>query len=221
MSLLSCYFFGTAFLSQPVLWFVSILSTWGSMSAWTEARITQMSCRKSYQRVNIKVIFQRSSWLYGILLLAGGNLFTVKNGSFILFLSFCLEWCRTAVYSLEDRNWNAARVIWSLHSMYSHMCQVFAEAEMRRWGWWRGWQSKRSWVGIDADGGTRYTTVLLCFSLCLSSSAFFFFFLSSRKASTLFQYRRAKQISHMDMYANLGDDEATLWGLNRHCDDVN
>lgn len=37
----------------------------------------------------------------------------------------------------------------------------------------------------------------------------------------MFQYRRAQQVSHMDMYANLGDDEAILWGLNRHCDDVN
>lgn len=44
---------------------------------------------------------------------------------------------------------------------------------------------------------------------------------SSPVQETQFQYRRAKQISHMDMYANLGDDEAILWGLNRACDDVN
>lgn len=63
--------------------------------------------------------------------LAGSNLFTVKNGS-SFFVSFCLEWCKAAIYSLEDSNWNAAKVIWSLYSMYSHMCQDFAEAEMRR-----------------------------------------------------------------------------------------
>lgn len=30
-----------------------------------------------------------------------------------------------------------------------------------------------------------------------------------------FNIERAEQISHMDMHANLGDDEAILWGLNR------
>lgn len=48
------------------------------------------------------------------------------------FPSFCLEWYKEAIYSLEDGNWNAARVIWSLSSMYSHMCQDLAEGEMRR-----------------------------------------------------------------------------------------
>lgn len=38
---------------------------------------------------------------------------------------------KVAVYSLEDSIWTAARVIWSPYSMYSHMCQDAAEAEMR------------------------------------------------------------------------------------------
>lgn len=118
-----------------------------------------MSCRKSYQHMNIKVIFHWLYWLHGILLLAQSNLFTVRNGSCILFLSFSLEWCTAAIYSLEYSNWSAARVIWSLHSTYSHMCQDLAEEEIRRWGWLRGWQSKRSRVWIDADGGRHHTIV--------------------------------------------------------------
>ena len=33
------------------------------------------------------------------------------------------------------------------------------------------------------------------------------------KKTTELSYRRSKQISHMDMYANLGDDEDILWGF--------
>lgn len=146
-----------------MLWFVSISSTRGSV--WTAARIFQMSCRKSYRHMNIKVVFQWLLWLYGISLGARSNLLAVKNGSCILFLPFCLKWSKAAVYSLEDSSWNAARVIWSLYSMYSHMCQDFAATETMRWGWLRGWQSKRSGFGIDRDGGTRHAAFFLfvCF----------------------------------------------------------
>lgn len=38
----------------------------------------------------------------------------------------------------------------------------------------------------------------------------------------LLQYQSSKQISHMDMFGNLGDDEAILWALNSLYDnDVN
>lgn len=82
--------------------------------------------------------------------------------------------------------------------MYSHMCQDAAEAEMRAieritikevmgWNWGR-WRNTTLFV---------LSIIFPCFP---------------RKASTLFQWRSSKRISRMDMYVNLGDDEAILWG---------
>lgn len=160
-----------------------------------------MSCRKSYQHININVIFWWLLRLYGILSITQSNLFTVRNGRRILFLSFCLKWCKAAIYGLEDGNWNAARVIWCLSSMYSHMCQDLADGEMRRWGWLRGWQSKRSRVWIDADGRARRMTAFLA---------------GARVGKTLRRFlpfpRNVSKRLRSDMYANLGDDEDILWG---------
>lgn len=54
-------------------------------------------------------------------------------------------------------------------------------------------------------------------SLYLTLFSFLFFFLPppQEKQRHSFNIERAEQISHMDMLANLGDDEAILWGLNR------
>lgn len=93
--------------------------------------------------------------------------------------------------------------------MYSHMCQDLAEGEMRRWGWLRGWQSKRSRICIDADRRTRSPT--LHFAWARQRKTRRRFFLSPRKVST--QIWNRWWISHMDVYANLGGDEDILWGF--------
>lgn len=137
-------------------------------------------------------------WCVDRLRFAPSNLFTVRNGSCIFF-SRALPWVVQSSNSLEDSNWSAARIMCSLYSMYSHMCQDLAE-EMRGL---RGWQSKRSRVWIDADGDNRvfFTRAHLLQTLHLF---FVFCFLSPSP-------RRSKETSRMDMYANLGDDEAIVW----------
>lgn len=52
-------------------------------------------------------------------------------------------------------------------------------------------------------------------SLSLYLTLFFFLPPPQEKQRRGFNIERAEQISHMDMHANLGDDEAILWGLNR------
>lgn len=81
--------------------------------------------------------------------------------------------------------------------MYSHMCQDFATAAMR--------VIER--MTIKELTTEEHAAQLFCVHLFRIQALFLA--ISPRKSTPL-RYGRAEQISHMDMYANLGDDEAML-----------
>lgn len=72
---------------------------------------------------------------------------------------------------------------------------------MRDEGDWEG--DNQRGHGFELMQMEKRNRFFICLKLCI------IFFLYKKE----FKYRRPKQISSMDMYANLGDEEDTLWGF--------
>lgn len=181
--------------------------------------------------MNIEVIAAgRLFRQYGILLLAASNLLTGRNGSCILSSPILPRVVRSG--NIWFRRWqlerSQAHLVHTLH-VQSHVPRLCwsGDEKMRviermaikgvRGRNWHRWRNTAH-NGFLFPSLSVFLQELICLKLFLFTSPFFLFFIlfpPHEKQRHGFNIERAEQISHMDMHANLGDDEAILWGLNR------
>lgn len=182
-----------------------------------------------FRHMNIEV--RAAGWLfrqYGILLLAANNLLRVRNGSCILSSPILPRVVRSG--NIWFRRWqlerSQAHLVHTLH-VQSHVPRLCwsRDEKMRviermaikgvRGRNWHRWRNT-SHNGFLFPSLSIFLQELICLKLFLFTLPFFFFLPPPQeKQRRGFNIERAEQISHMDMHANLGDDEAILWGLNR------